>query len=128
MLVVLFWSGLAWTQAQAPNDGAERIMVVHENGKSTRCRTYQKLKPMTAAWRACCSRSANERITIVDDASASNAPPHTHGTPKRIFAWGVGVETPPEGSPLPPQAHHDSKVQIAQSTLASTAPKGRNRR
>ena len=47
MLVLLFWSGLAWTQTSAPRpavDPAERIMVVHENGKSTRCRVLESWK------------------------------------------------------------------------------------
>ena len=38
LVVLLSWSGLAWTQGPATraNDPGERIMVVHENGKATR--------------------------------------------------------------------------------------------
>ena len=44
MVAVLFWSGLAWAQTPASRttaEPAERIMVVHENGKSTRCRVME---------------------------------------------------------------------------------------
>lgn len=106
MLVVLFWSGLAWTQTTPPaSDAPERIMVVHANGKSTRCRVLQ-------SWKLDDGRIAhllqavenNEKITIVDESAPQGGPAAgtSRGMPKRIFTWGVGGETPPEGSPVPP--------------------------
>ena len=42
-VMLLMWTGLAWTQTptQRPVDPAEPTMVVHENGKSTRCRVLE---------------------------------------------------------------------------------------
>src|SRR5712691_2069368 len=71
MLVLLFWSGLAWTQTPAPRpeaDPAERIMVVHENGKSTRCRVMETWKlPDGKVAHLLQALETGEMITIVDD-------------------------------------------------------------
>src|SRR5262245_35554011 len=89
LLVVLFWSGLAWTQT-TPADGLERIMVVHANGKSTRCRVLE-------SWKLDDGRIAhllqavedNEKITIVDEKVVTGEPgaKNGKGVPKRIFTW-----------------------------------------
>ncbi|MBI2807192.1 MAG: HEAT repeat domain-containing protein [Planctomycetes bacterium] len=119
-VVLLFWAGLAWTQSPARPAGnpAERIMVVHENGRSTRCRVLE-------SWQLPDGRIANllealetgERITIVDE-----QPPgllrggNKRVMPKRIFTWGRGRSSPPEGSPIPPQLRHDSGIVIKNET------------
>src|SRR5262245_37008390 len=124
LLVVLFWSGLAWTQT-TPTDGPERIMVVHANGKSTRCRVLE-------SWKLDDGRIAhllqavedNEKITIVDEkVPAGDLGAHKgKGMPKRIFTWGVGKETPPEGSPVPPRMKADSAILLPTQGTLPTAP------
>ncbi|MBI1831611.1 MAG: HEAT repeat domain-containing protein [Planctomycetes bacterium] len=113
MLVMLFWAGLAWTQTPAPApvvDPADRIVTVHENGKSTRCRILE-------TWRLPDGRTAQllealetgERITIVDEPGVNvGVVPNPRAVPKRIFMWGEGRRTPPENSPLPPHLRIDS--------------------
>ncbi len=116
-LVVLFgWAGLAWAQAPVPappGKTPERIMVVHENGKSTRCRILQ-------TWQLADGKKAHqlqavdtgEMITIIDDVPAGGASAQARGkgTPKRIFHWGATNTTPPPGVPIPPQLMIDSGV------------------
>jgi hypothetical protein len=123
MLVLLFWSGLAWTQTPAPiplTDPAERIMVVHENGKSTRCRVME-------AWQLPDGRVAHllqaietaEMITIVDEPGHHpGAIKNSQAMPKRIFSWGMGRRTPPEGSPMPPHLRFDSGIVIKNESPA----------
>jgi hypothetical protein len=123
MLVLLFWSGLAWTQTPAPipfTDPAERIMVVHESGKSTRCRVME-------AWQLPDGRVAHllqaietaEMITIVDEPGHHPGPiKNSQAMPKRIFTWGMGRRTPPEGSPIPPHLRFDSGIVIKNETPA----------
>jgi hypothetical protein len=116
MVVLLFWSGLAWTQTppSLPSDLGERIMVVHENGKSTRCRVLE-------TWQLSDARVAHllealetrEKITIVDEQGLhSETIRNSPGVPKRIFAWGLGRTAPPQGSPIPPHLRLDSGVVI----------------
>lgn len=116
IVVLLFWSGLAWTQTSAPRpsgEGTDRIMVVHENGRATRCRVVESWKlPDGRIAHLLQALESNEMITIVDERSPS-AEPAARGSramPKRIFAWGLGKRTPPEGSPVPPQLRHDSGI------------------
>src|SRR5687768_9689970 len=70
-VAAMFWAGLAWTQSPTPSSssqGPERIMVVHENGRSLRCRVLQ-------SWQLPDSRIAHllqavdsgEMVTIVDE-------------------------------------------------------------
>ncbi len=111
-VMLLFWSGLAWTQSPAPRpaDPADKIMVVHENGKSTRCRVLE-------TWQLPDGRKAHllegietgEKITIVTEA---NAPANPRSMSIRIFSWGQGRFTPPEGSPPPPHLRIDSGIVI----------------
>ena len=115
IVVVLIWSGLAWTQApvQRPGDPADRIMVVHENGRKIRCRVEE-------TWQLPDGRMAHllqaletgEKITIVDDRTVPIDPTmkNQKAVPKRIYAWGVGRKTPPEGSPVPPHLRIESGV------------------
>ncbi len=117
VLAFLFWAGLAWTQSPTKNSAGsttERIMVVHENGKATRCRVLE-------SWQLPDGRMANllqavetgELITIVDDrASRPGLLRDTTAMPKRIFGWGKGRRTPPDGSPIPPQMRIDSGVVV----------------
>jgi hypothetical protein len=117
-VMLLFWSGLAWTQTPAPPSpgGAnEPTMVVHdENGKSTRCRVLE-------TWQLPDGRKAHlletlgtaEKITIVTEPSPASNP---RAMPIRIFAWGRGQATPPAGSPLPPHMRLDSGVVIKNET------------
>ncbi len=108
-LTLLLWSGLAWTQTPAQParaDATERIMVVNENGKKTRCKVLE-------TWELPDKRVANllqaletgEKITIVDEhAPGSNGGlAGLGGIPKRIFAWGIGKLTSPEGAPSLPR-------------------------
>ncbi len=108
VVLMLVWVGLAWSQAPVPTnsvDTAERIMTVHENGKSLRCR-------VTKSWRTPEGPMAyelqvidtGETMTIVEDGAAS-AVQDTHSSkikamPMRIFHWGrSGVA--PSGAPTP---------------------------
>ena len=101
MLVVLFWSGLAL--AQSSNSSGDRIMVVHEAGKATRCRILE-------TWQLPDKRIAHllqgvetgEFITIVDEEPPTGDPRNPRAMNKRIYAWGVGRQVPPAGSPIPP--------------------------
>jgi hypothetical protein len=75
MLALLFWSGLAWTQtpAQRPaGEVAERIMVVHENGKSIRCRVMETWQlPDGRVAHLLQALETGEMITIVDEAAGT---------------------------------------------------------
>ena len=118
-VVVLFWSGLAWTQTteRPGGDPAERIMVVHENGKSTRCRVLESWQlPDGRVAHLLEALDTRERITIVDDQLPGAAGLNPRGMPKRIFSWGSGRTKPPEGSPIPPHLRHDSGVVIQNQT------------
>ena len=121
MVVLLFWSGLAWTQTPAPipiTDPADRIVTVHENGKATRCRileTWQLGDRRTAQLLE--AIETGERITIVDEPGTSiDAMKNPRAVPKRIFAWGQGRRMPPEGSPLPPHMQIDSGMIVKNDT------------
>lgn len=118
VLAFLFWAGFAWTQSPTKRltpDGAERIMVVHENGRSTRCRVVE-------TWQLPDGRMANllqtletgELITIVDEPADARSRlanlPNAKAMPKRIFGWGKNAKTPPDGSPVPPHLRLDSGV------------------
>lgn len=120
VLVLLFWAGLAWTQApeRPAADPAERIMVVHENGKSTRCRVLESWQlPDGRVAHLLEALDTGERITIVDDQLPSGEHmTNPRAMPKRIFSWGLGRKTPPEGSPIPPHLRQDSGVVIKNQT------------
>jgi hypothetical protein len=125
-VVVLFWSGLAWTQTtQRPaGDPAERIMVVHENGKSTRCRVLESWQlPDGKVAHLLEAVETSERITIVDELAPSAGVTNPRAMPKRIFNWGPGRRTPPEGSPVPPQLQHDTGVVIKNETPSPAGAK-----
>lgn len=120
VLVVLFWTGLAWTQTSTPRpaDPADKIMVVHENGKATRCRVLE-------TWRMPDGRVAHllqaletgEMITIVDEPGAvSEMTQNPRAMPKRIFAWGQRRQSP-EGAPVPPHMQIDSGIVIKNEAL-----------
>lgn len=120
VLAFLFWAGLAWTQSptkQSSPGGANHIMAIHENGTTTRCRVVE-------AWKLPDGRLANllqalesgELITIVDETADSHTQEGNLNKPiqmrKRIFGWGQGNKTPPDGSPVPPQLRLDSGVVV----------------
>ena len=123
LVVLLFWSGLAWTQTSTPKqsaaDPAERTMVVHENGKSTRCRVMETWQlPDRRVAHLLQAIETGEMITIVDEAGPT--PESTldpRAMPKRIFSWGAGRHTPPEGSPIPPHLRMDSGIVLKTETL-----------
>jgi hypothetical protein len=120
MLVLLFWSGLAWTQTPAPvpvADPGERIMVVHENGKHTRCRVLETWQEGGRVAHLLEVIETGEKITIVDEPMPGGVlPSNPRAVPKRIFAWGPGRRTPPDGSPMPPHFRLDSSVVINNET------------
>ena len=123
LVVVLAWSGLAWTQTSVPRvdaDPAERIMVVHENGKSTRCKVMETWQlPDGRVAHLLQALETGEMITIVDENSpTAETIKNPRAMPKRIFAWGLGRRTPPEGSPLPPHLRIDSGVVIKNESPA----------
>jgi hypothetical protein len=121
-VVMLVWAGLAWTQTQGrppATDGSERIMVV--NG-TTRCRVVE-------SWQLTDARVAHllqaldtgEMITIVDDQPPAPGVDRKPGAmPKRIFAWGVGQQTPPKDAPLPPHFRIDSGLVTRRETAPPT--------
>jgi hypothetical protein len=113
LLVVLLWAGLAWTQPgpRPTGDGAERFLYVHESGRKTRCRVLESwLLPDGRLAHLLESVDSKEKITIVDEHGPSGEPSikGQWGKQKRIYAWGAGQQTPPEGSPIPPHLRHDS--------------------
>ncbi len=116
ILVMLCWSGLAWTQTSAPkgNDADERIMVVHQNGRKTRCRVLESWQlPDNRIAHLLQAVESGEMITIVDDTTPSSpSERNARGQSKRIFAWGIGSKTPPEGSPIPPRSRPDAGISI----------------
>ena len=122
MVVLLFWSGLAWTQTPVPRSNpemAERIMVVHENGKSTRCRVMETWQlPDGRVAHLLQSLDSGEMITIVDEAGpTSETIKNPRAVPKRIFTWGQGRRSPPDGSPIPPHMRMDSGIVIKNEPL-----------
>ncbi|MSQ96605.1 MAG: hypothetical protein EXR98_18925 [Gemmataceae bacterium] len=125
VLVLLLGSGLAWTQTpdRPAADPAERIMVVHENGKSTRCRVLESWQlPDGRVAHLLEALASGERITIVDDQiPVGEKISNPRAMPKRIFAWGVGRKTPPHDSPIPTHLRQDSGIVIKNE---SPAPSG----
>jgi hypothetical protein len=117
-VAVLFWAGLAWTQTTPPtNDPGERIMRVQENGKETRCRVLESWQmPDGRLAHLLQSLDSGEKITIVDEMAAVPGVTYPRGIPKRIFNWGAGRRTPPEGSPIPPHMRLDSGVVVKSET------------
>ncbi len=113
-VMMLFWSGLAWTQTPTPRSAGastEPTMVVHDDtGKSTRCRVLE-------TWQLPDGRKAHllealetgEKMTIVTEPGPSANP---RSMSIRIFSWGPGKAVPPSGSPLPPHMKIDSGVVI----------------
>src|SRR5258708_7750988 len=96
VVVMLAWVGLAWSQAPVPTSSggaAERIMTVHENGTSVRCR-------VVSTWRTAEGATAyqlqvldsGEMMTIVEDGPAATIQEPRAGKvralPMRIFHWG----------------------------------------
>src|SRR5476649_1905075 len=114
MLVLLFWTGLAWTQTPGPGparDPADKIMVVHENGRSTRCRVMETWQlPDGRVAQLLQALETGEMITIVDEPGSNPDVKNARAMPKRIFAWGQGRSTVPEGSPIPPHMQIASGV------------------
>jgi hypothetical protein len=124
--VLLCWSGLAWTQStpQNPVNGVQRFMVVHENGKSTRCRVME-------TWKLADGRLAHklevvetgEFMTIVDEVApnaeqAALLQKNPRAMAKRIIPWGFGRQTPPEGTPIPQSLRVDSGIVVRNETPA----------
>src|SRR5205823_14608772 len=96
LLILLCWSGLAWQQCPdtcSSKNCSERIMVVHENGKSTRCRVLESWKlPDGRMAHLLESLETGQRVTIVDDYApntdqAALLSKNPRALPKRIFAW-----------------------------------------
>ena len=117
LVAVLLGSALvAWTQAptQRPYDPAERIMVVHENGKSTRCRVLETWElPDKRVAHLLQAVETGEKITIVDDA------PQTPEQPE-------GARMKPRGNvPALSLAHYDprlAKLTICSAQLLASEP------
>jgi hypothetical protein len=89
------------TAAPATSAGPERIVTLHENGKSLRCRvvqTWQLTDGSTAHQLQ--AIDSGEMITILDD--PITPAPSSRGMSKRIFHWGQANRTPPAGVPVPP--------------------------
>jgi HEAT repeats len=118
MLVLLFWTGLAWTQTGAPGpNSADKIMVVHENGRSTRCRVMETWQlPDGRVAQLLQAVETGEMITIVDEPNTNPDVKNARAMPKRIFTWGEGRRTAPEGSPIPPHLQLASGVVIRNET------------
>jgi hypothetical protein len=109
LLTALASVGLAWSQSPTLNrqtTAPERIMTVHENGKSLRCRVLQ-------SWRTANGSLAHqlqvietgELMTIVEDGPATpvtnSSGAQVRAMPMRIFHWGQRRSAPP-GAPVPP--------------------------
>ena len=116
MLVLLFWTGLAWTQTPGPGpnpDPLDKIMVVTEgDGKKTRCRVMETWQlPDGRVAHLLQAIESGEMITIVDERGPGAEPiQNPRAMAKRIFTWGQGRRLPPEGSPIPPHLRIDSGV------------------
>src|SRR6185312_6170836 len=95
-VMLLFWSGLAWTQTpaqRAPGDAAEPTMVVHENGKATRCRVLETWAlPDGRKAHLLESLETGEKITIVSETMPGSGALNPRAMPIRIFAWGKGTK------------------------------------
>lgn len=109
LVVLVGWAGLAWAQTPSPAGPeaagpAERIMVVHENGASIRCRiVHTWILPDGRTAHQLQALETGEMITIVDDAPEAGAPSGgLRGLPKRIFHWGRLSRTAPAGAPVAP--------------------------
>jgi len=117
MLVLLLWAGLAWTQTSVPPPAAERIMVVHENGKATRCRVIESWQlPDRRIAHLLQSTETLEKITIVDEHAPTGDVgdvKNARSMAKRIYAWGANRNTPPEGSPVPPNLRVETPANTA---------------
>src|SRR5438552_15970969 len=111
VVVMLAWVGLAWSQTPVPTSSmgtGERIMTVHENGKSVRCRIMSTWRTPdgSQAYQLQAVDSA-EIITIVEDGPGSSVQQPLLGgkvkaLPMRIFHWGSST-VPPAGVPAAPQ-------------------------
>ncbi|HZZ80050.1 MAG TPA: HEAT repeat domain-containing protein [Gemmataceae bacterium] len=115
-VMLLLWSGLAWTQTPVQPSGGnsnEPTMVVHENGRAVRCRVLE-------TWALPDGRKAHllesvdtgEKITIVSETMPGSGPLNPKAMPIRIFAWGKDGSASPKGAPLPPHLRLDSGVVI----------------
>jgi hypothetical protein len=110
VVLMFVWVGLAWSQAPTPttSPGAgERIMTLHENGKSIRCRVLLtwSLADGAKAFQLQ-TIDTGETITIVEDGPGITLQEPLLGgrvrsLPMRIFHWGTSL-TPPDGVPTPP--------------------------
>lgn len=109
LMVTAAWVGLAWSQTPPPAPVThERIMTVHENGTSTRCRVISTWRTSegTQAYQLQAIESG-EMITIVEDGPAASLEESTlagkvKALPMRIFHWGRDRLTPP-GVPASPE-------------------------
>jgi HEAT repeats len=126
VVMVFAWVGLAWSQAPspAPTPGkGERIMTVHENGKSLRCRVLVSwtMEDGAKAFQLK-TIDAGEIITIVEDGPGITLQEPLLGgrirsLPMRIYHWGTSQTAPP-GVPTPPQA---VAMPVAQKTEPTPA-------
>jgi len=93
MLVLLFWTGLAWTQTPGPRpvaDPADKIMVVtEENGRKTRCRVMETWQlPDGRMAQLLQALGTGEMITVLDEPGSTPDMKNARAMPKRIFTWG----------------------------------------
>jgi len=112
VLVMLAWVGLAWSQAPMPTSSvntAERIMTVHEDGRSVRCRVVSTWRtPEGATAYQLQVLDTGEMMTIVEDGPAATIhepwATKVKALPMRIFHWGRN-RVPPAGVPVPPDTY-----------------------
>ncbi len=126
VVMVFAWVGLAWSQAPAPAPTpgtGERMMTVHENGKSLRCRVLASwtMEDGAKAFQLK-TIDAGEIITIVEDGPGITLQEPLLGgrvrsLPMRIYHWGNSQIAPP-GVPAPPQGVF---IPVAQKTESIAA-------
>ena len=127
VVVVLAWVGLAWSQAPMPTSstGAQRVLTVHENGKSLRCRVIVAwtMQDGAKAYQVQ-TLDTREMITIVQDGQSSTVrEPNSakvKALPMRIFHWGTS-QVPPPGVPRAPAIVHYSSMKPPAEPIFRTA-------
>jgi len=125
VLLMLAWVGPAWSQGTVPTPStSEKIMTVHDNGKSQRCKiiTSWRTPEGSKAYQLQVIASG-EMITIVEDGPATTLQEgKVKSLQMRIFHWGRDHDTPPLGVPTAPGESVVTNSASSNKTLSTSTP------
>ena len=126
VVVMLAWVGLARSQAPVPTAPVvtgERIMTVHENGTSLRCRIVSTWRtPEGSQAYQLQAIDSGETLTIVEDGPAASFQEATlagkvKALPMRIFHWGRS-RVAPSGVPMSPEVVTTAEPTVSEHNAA----------